>query len=160
MGEVVARGDNIMRGYWRDPEGTAALLRPEGLRTGDLGFMDQEGFLFLQGRESELIKSGGHRIGPQEIEQVLARSPAVRDCAVCGVPHDLLGESIVAYLMLDPALGMTTQKDLLPLCHAELPRFKVPSQFIAVDSLPKGPTGKVLRRELKLWYAEGRGRRI
>lgn len=156
VGEVVAEGPNVMLGYFRDPEATDRVLRPEGLRTGDLGFMDEEGFVFLEGRESELIKSGGHRISPLEIEHAVGTAPGVREVGVCGVPDDALGEAIAAFLVLDPGASVAKRR-LLDACSASLPRFKMPAHLLVVDALPRGATGKLLRRELRGWFVEGRG---
>ena len=95
-GEIVARGGNIMRGYWRDPEQTAKVLRADGLHTGDLGWLDEDGFLYIVGRESEMIKAGAHRISPREIEDVIEAIDGVRECAVVGVPDEQLGQAILA----------------------------------------------------------------
>jgi len=156
VGEVVALGDNIMRGYRRDTEATARVLRPEGLRTGDVGFMDEDGYLFLSGRRSELIKSGGHRISPFEVEAAVARAAGVVDVAVSGVPDDVLGETIAAFIV---AGGETpvTRRAVLDACFACLPRFKMPAHLFVVTSLPRAPSGKLLRRELQAWYASGHG---
>jgi acyl-CoA synthetase (AMP-forming)/AMP-acid ligase II len=150
LGEVVAQGDNLMLGYYRDPEATERTLRPEGLRTGDIGRMDEEGFIFLEGRESELIKSGGHRISPYEIEDALMRTPGVREAAVCGVPDELLGEAIYAFLIPNDAAEVT-KKAVLDACYTALPKFKMPAQVYLVDELPRGPTGKLQRMRLREW---------
>jgi acyl-CoA synthetase (AMP-forming)/AMP-acid ligase II len=156
VGEIVATGDNVMLGYWKNPEETARVLRPEGLRTGDLGHMDDDGYVFIVGRESDMIKSGAHRIGPKEIEDVVEKLPEVAQCAVVGVPDELLGEAIVAFCV--PVEGATiTPMAVLRICHEHLPRFKMPGQVRVVDVLPKTDTGKLRRNELKEWYAAGRG---
>jgi acyl-CoA synthetase (AMP-forming)/AMP-acid ligase II len=154
IGEIVATGENVMLGYWRDPEATAHTLRPEGLRTGDLGSMDDEGFLYIVSRKTDMIKSGAHRIGPQEIEDVVERLPEVAQCAAVGVPDELLGEAIVAFVV--PATGAQLQpKAVLRFCHQHLPRFKMPGHVRVVSHLPRTPTGKLRRSELKEWFATG-----
>jgi acyl-CoA synthetase (AMP-forming)/AMP-acid ligase II len=158
-GEVVALGDNVMLGYLDDPEATARVLRPEGLRTGDVGTMDAEGYLFLKGRESEMIKSGGHRISPLEIEQAIAKVPGVHEVAVGGVPDEGLGEAIAAFIVPDQGATLT-KKAILDGCFIALSKFKMPTHLFSVPDLPKGPTGKVQRRELARWFAEARGTRI
>ncbi len=149
VGEIVARGPNIMAGYWQDPEATARALRPEGLRTGDLARMDEEGFLFIQGRESEMIKSGAHRVGPQEIEAAVARHPGVQECAVVGVPDDLLGEAIAAFVVPAEGAEPLSTRALLATCHRHLPRFKMPAHVRVVSSLPRTPSGKVRKAALR-----------
>jgi len=157
VGEIVAQGPNVMAGYHRDPEASARVLRPEGLRTGDLGRMDDEGFLFLEGRESDLIKSGGHRIAPAEIEEVLSRVEHVREAAVCALPDDVLGAVVHGVVVTSRPV---TRKQLLDACHAALPQFKMPRQVHEVDALPRGPTGKLDRAQLVTWIAQGRTRRL
>jgi len=148
VGELVARGDNIMLGYHQDPEATARALRPEGLRTGDVGSMDAEGFIFLVGRESDMIKSGGHRIGPLEIEEVVAELPGVHEVAAVGIPDELLGEAIALFVV--PQQGTTLdEKQLLRACGRELPRYKLPRVIRIVDALPKTATGKLDRKSLR-----------
>ena len=159
VGEVVALGDNIMVGYRRDPEATARVLRPEGLRTGDIGLMDEEGYLFLSGRNSELIKSGGHRISPTEIEAAVARAAGVAEVAVSGVPDEVLGETIAAFIVAGTDAAVT-RRAVLDACFAVLPKFKMPAHLFVVPSLPRAPSGKLLRRELPAWYATGHGTRL
>jgi acyl-CoA synthetase (AMP-forming)/AMP-acid ligase II len=156
VGEIVAQGENIMMGYWRNPEETARVLRPEGLRTGDLARMDQEGYIFIVGRETDMIKSGAHRIGPKEIEDVVEHMAEVAQCAVVGVPDELLGEAIVAFVV--PATDATvTPTQVLRTCHEQLPRFKMPGHVRIVDHLPRTDTGKLRRNELKEWFAASVG---
>lgn len=148
LGEVVAQGDNIMRGYWNDPEETARVLRPEGLRTGDIGRMDEDGFVFIAGRTSEIIKSGGRRISPLEIEEVLLQVAGVRECAVVGAPDPELGEAIVAHVVAAPEAQLTEPR-VLRACLEQLPRAKVPSRVHFVDALPRTANGKLRRMDLK-----------
>jgi acyl-CoA synthetase (AMP-forming)/AMP-acid ligase II len=150
-GEIVARGDNVMKGYWRDPEQTARVLRSTGLHTGDLGCMDEDGFIFIVGRESEMIKSGAHRISPREIEEVIQGIDGVRDCAVLGVPDEQLGEAILAVVVPAPGHEIDRQK-LLRHCLNELPRYKLPAHVMPLPELPRTPAGKVSRRELLELY--------
>jgi long-chain acyl-CoA synthetase len=152
-GEVVAEGDNVMRGYWRDPEQTAKVLRPSGLHTGDLGWMDEDGYLYIVGRESEMIKSGAHRISPREIEDVIESIDGVLECAVVGVPDEQLGQAILA--VVAPRDGHELERQgLLRTCLEELPRYKLPAHVLTVSALPRTPAGKVARAELlELWAA-------
>jgi acyl-CoA synthetase (AMP-forming)/AMP-acid ligase II len=150
-GEIVARGDNVMQGYWRDPEQTARVLRPTGLHTGDLGRMDEEGFIFIVGRESEMIKSGAHRISPREIEEVIQGADGVRDCAVLGVPDEQLGQAILAVVVAAPGHEIDRQR-LLRHCLNELPRYKLPAHLMPLPELPRTAAGKVSRRELLELY--------
>ena len=153
VGEIVASGDNIMLGYWKNPEETARVKGLEGLRTGDLASMDEDGFIFIAGRESDMIKSGAHRIGPKEIEDVAEMLPEVGQCAVVGVPDDILGEAIAAFVVLVEGEQLA-EKQLLRHCHRHLPRFKMPGHVRFVETLPRTPTGKLRRKELKEWFED------
>ncbi|MBI5017287.1 MAG: AMP-binding protein [Deltaproteobacteria bacterium] len=148
VGEIVARGPNLMAGYWGQPGATAEVLGPEGLRTGDLATVDEEGYLYIVSRKSELIKSGAHRVGPKEIEDVLLEHPAVHEAAVLGVPHDILGEAIKACVVLKVAASCG-EKELLRHCRKELPAYKVPQVIEFLDELPKTDTGKIRKVDLK-----------
>ncbi len=147
-GEIVARGENIMAGYWNRPEETGEVLRPEGLWTGDLARSDEEGFLYIVSRKSDLIKSGSHRIGPKEIEDVLAEHPAVHEAAVIGIPDEILDERIRACVVLRPE-SCCTEKELQMHCKKLLPQYKVPHEVVFMSDLPKTTTGKIKKNELR-----------
>lgn len=148
VGELVARGANISSGYWNDPVETARRFDGFGYRTGDLGYADEDGFLFLVGRKHDMIKVGAHRVGAKEIEDVLHEFPNVLEAAVVGAPHHLLGEAPIAFVSLrdrssrdDPAL--------LAFCQTRLPAHKVPTRIVVHDELPKlGQVGKIDKRAL------------
>lgn len=149
VGEVAAGGPNIMKGYVSGDEQQLGKIDAQGrLRTGDLGRVDEDGHLFLVGRSSEMIKSAGERIFPQEIEDVLHRHPAVQEVAVIGLPDELLGERVVAYII--PHEGQQpTRGELKAHCLEAMPFVRVPKQFVLVDSLPQTASGKVSRSKLK-----------
>jgi len=150
VGEIVARGKNIMIGYLGDPEGTADVLRDGWLHTGDLATVDNDRFIFIRGREKEIIKSGGYRIGPQQIEDVLLQHPWVQECGVVGVPDELLGEQVIAFAVFRPEADPgIAEKDLLVFLRERLPAFMVPARIVPVDLLPKTETGKVKRQKLR-----------
>lgn len=147
VGEIEVRGDNVTPGYLDDPEATAAILRDGWLRTGDLGRLDDEGFLFHQGRAKEIIKVGGHRISPIEIEQVLAGHPDVAEAAVRGMADDLMGEVPVAFIVLEP--GRNPDEGVLrAYCRERMPQWMLPGRFVTLDRLPRNEAGKLLRAQL------------
>lgn len=153
QGEVVASGENIMLGYWREPEQTRHALRSGRLHTGDVGWLDEEGFLYLVGRDSDMIKSGAHRISPQEIEVVIERLDGVRECAVLGVPDELLGQAIAVAVVPQPGRSIDRQK-LLRACLEALPRYKLPTHVLSLAELPRTATGKVMRAALLPLFRE------
>lgn len=147
VGEVVVRGDTVMKGYWNLPAESAAALRGGWLHTGDLGAMDAQGFLTLLDRSKDLIISGGSNIYPREIEDVLLEHPGVVEAAVIGVPDAEWGESVMALIVTRE--GSVDLQELEALCLRHMARFKRPKHWRIVESLPKNSAGKVLKRELR-----------
>ena len=147
-GEVLVRGETVMKGYWRDEQATATALRNGWLHTGDIGSMDEDGFLTLKDRSKDLIISGGSNIYPREVEEVLLCHPAVVEAAVVGNPHSDWGEEVVAFVVLHPGSTANAQ-DLDRLCLDRIARFKRPKQYRFVESLPKNNYGKVLKTVLR-----------
>ncbi len=146
VGEIVAKGDNIMVGYWGRPEASAEVLSSYGLRTGDLAQMDEDGYLYIVSRKSDMIKSGSHRIAPKEIEEILQEHEAVHEVAVIGIEDDILGQAIKACVVLkEPDLPL---KKLIIHCRKNLPAYKVPHHFEALTELPKTATGKICKNKL------------
>lgn len=147
VGEVCARGPNVMRGYWKDPAATAEVVQDGWLRTGDLGYMDNDGYIFLQGRSKDMIKSGAHRIAPQDIEEVISELPEVLEVAVVGIPDDILGQAIKAAIVVQP--GASLQATAVKAhCHARLASYKVPRHVEFMSQLPKTASGKIQRFRL------------
>ena len=146
-GEVRACGPGLMAGYWRNPEASARVLQDGWLRTGDIGYLDAEGFLFLLGRRSDMIKTGAHRVHPDDIEQVIAEVPGVREVAVVGTADEILGQAIKAFVV---APGMSERGDAMikAHCRAELAPYKIPRHIEFVNSLPRTASGKVQRTQL------------
>ncbi|QWV92492.1 acyl--CoA ligase [Geomonas oryzisoli] len=142
-GELVASGPNIMLGYWNDPEATARVLDCNGYHTGDLGYRDADGYLYVTGRKDHLLKVGGHRIDPQEVEEVLMSCGFLLEVVVLGLDDPLLGKKLVALAV--PLGGTPSDRGLLSFCHARLPRHKVPGEIRLVAALPKYPSGKIDR---------------
>jgi acyl-CoA synthetase (AMP-forming)/AMP-acid ligase II len=147
-GEIAIRGPNVMRGYYKNPEATAAAFTPDGwLRTGDLGHRDSDGFFFVTGRIKELIIKGGENIAPREIDEALLKHPAVLDAAAVGIPDRHYGQEIMACVVLRPGHS-ADEAALRAFCLAALGRYKTPKLFRLVADLPRGPSGKVQRLKL------------
>jgi long-chain acyl-CoA synthetase len=152
VGEIIARGPNIMQGYLNDPEGTAAVLRDGWLHTGDMARMDDDGYLYIAGRRSDFIKSAGYRIAPGEVEEVIAASsPDVEDLAVFGVPDEVLGEAVAVCVCCPPGKFDATR--IRNACLASLPMWKVPKYVVHTTQIPRTASGKkkyyVLREQYR-----------
>jgi acyl-CoA synthetase (AMP-forming)/AMP-acid ligase II len=147
-GEIVATGPNLMSGYWGRPDLTAQVLRDGRLWTGDLARRDEEGWLWIVGRKSDMVKSAGHRIAPREIEEALLLHPGVRDAGVAGVPDPIAGEALEAWVVPQDAAA-PGEKELVHHCRALLPPFKVPRRIRFRDALPRTASGKLRRAELR-----------
>ena len=160
VGELWTRSAYNMLGYWENPGETAATLRTDGwLRTGDAGYLDDDGYLFLHDRMKDMIVSGGENIYPAEVENVVLAYPAVADAAVIGVPDDQWGEAVKAIVV--PAAGVALDtNELIAFCRARLAHYKCPKSVDVTDTLPRNPSGKILKRELREPYWEGMDRRI
>jgi len=153
VGEIVATGDNVALGYWRDPEGTDRYFHGGKLHTRDLATVDEEGFIFIVDRARDFIKSMGNRISPKEVEDVIAELPEIVEVAVIGVPDDIWGEAVKAVVVLASPQALSA-KEIIRHCNERLPNYKVPSQTQVVSSLPKNESGKVLKAELRRQAAD------
>ena len=142
-GELVAAGPNIMQGYWKDVKSTARVLNGNGYHTGDLGYKDKEGYFYVTGRKDNLLKIGGHRINPQEIEDALMETGLVIEAAILGIPDELLGSKLIA--VATPKNEDCSADRILSICSEKLPRFKLPGEIILSRSLPKNTSGKIDR---------------
>jgi fatty-acyl-CoA synthase len=147
-GEIVMRGPKIFKGYWRDPDATAAAFAGGWFHTGDVGVRDEDGYLFIVDRFKDMIVSGGENIASSEIERVLYEHEAVLEAAVVARPDERWGEVPVAFVVLRQG-SIVTPDVLLEHCHAQLARFKVPKEITFLDALPRNPSGKILKRELR-----------
>jgi fatty-acyl-CoA synthase len=147
-GEICLRGPKVTKGYWKDPEKTASAFFGDWFRSGDLGHLDQDGFLYLTDRKKDMIISGGENIASSEVERVICELPEVREVAVVGLPDERWGEKPVAVVVLadEAALDLSA---LAGHCRARLAGFKVPRELVIRDSLPRNPSGKVLKRVLR-----------
>ena len=147
IGEILIKGHNVMKGYWRHPEATAEAIRDGWFATGDMARVDEDGYFFIVDRKKELIIRGGYNVYPREVEEVLYEHPAVREAAVVGVAHEELGEEVGAAVALKE--GESVEADeLSAFVRDRLAAYKYPRRIWFVDELPKGPTGKILKREI------------
>jgi len=148
QGEICLQGPKVTRGYWKDPQRTQASFFGQWFRTGDVGYLDEEGFLFLTDRKKDMIISGGENIASSEVERVLYQLPQVAEAAVIGLPDERWGERVTAVVVLRPG-GRLTQEELRAHCDGKLGGFKAPKQLVLRDALPRNPSGKVLKRVLR-----------
>ncbi len=161
VGEVVVRGPNVMRGYWNKPEQTAAVLKNGAYWTGDLGYMDEDGYVFLVDRSKDMIVTGGENVYSTEIEDVLYRHPAVLEAAAFGVPDKKWGEAVHAVVVPRPEHHNVDPTELIAFCHEHIAGYKVPKGIdIRNEPLPKSGPGKVLKRELRAPFWEGSDRNV
>lgn len=147
-GELVVAGDNVMMGYWRQPDEQQEVLRDGRLFTGDLGYKDDDGYIFIVGRKKEIIKAGGNRVSVKEVEEAIVAHEKVLEACVIGVPDPLLGEAIKAFVVLKPNMELA-DRELQRHCQRVLADYKVPKIFAVVDNLPKYQSGKINRQLLK-----------
>ena len=142
------RGPKVFKGYWRDPDATSAAFAGGWFHTGDIGVMDDDGYLYIVDRLKDMIVSGGENIASSEVERVLYEHDAVVEAAVVGRPDDRWGEVPVAYVVVSVD-ATTTPDELVEHCRGQLAKFKVPKDVVLIDELPRNPSGKVLKRELR-----------
>jgi long-chain acyl-CoA synthetase len=148
LGEVCVKGPNVMLGYYRDPEETARTIRGGWLHTGDVGRLDADGFLYIVERKKDLIIRGGFNIYPREVEEALYAFPKTAEAAVIGMPDPLMGEDVLAFVVLRDG-ATATAAEVMAFCEGRLARYKCPKQVRFVSALPKSPIGKILRKELR-----------
>jgi long-chain acyl-CoA synthetase len=160
VGELWTRSVQNMKGYWNKPDETARAFSGDGwLRTGDAGFMDRDGYCFLTDRVKDMIISGGENVYPAEVENAISGHPAVADVAVIGVPDDRWGEAVKAIVVRHPGADASAQ-DIVDYARQRLARYKCPSSVDFAEALPRNPSGKLLKRQLREPYWKGQERRI
>jgi fatty-acyl-CoA synthase len=148
-GEILVQGPNVMAGYWRRPEDTAAVLSPEGwLGTGDIGVADPDGYISIRDRTKDMIISGGENIYPAEVEDALYQHPAVAECAVIGVPDETWGEVGRAVVVLRDGVSVDPA-DLLEFLAGRIAKYKIPKSVVFAETLPRTASGKVVKNELR-----------
>jgi acyl-CoA synthetase (AMP-forming)/AMP-acid ligase II len=158
-GEIVVRGNLVMKGYFNNPEATEEVSKFGWHHTGDIGILDEDGYIYIVDRKKDMIISGGFNVYPSEIEQVLWAHPAVGDCAVIGVPDDKWGEAVKAVIELKPGAA-ATEAEIIALCKEKLGGVKAPKTVDFIDALPRSAVGKVLKKDLRARYWVGRERTI
>jgi long-chain acyl-CoA synthetase len=160
VGEICARGDNVMMGYWNRPEETARAIVDGWMHTGDAGYMDEDGFVYLVDRVKDMIISGGENIYSVEVENVVASHPAVAQCAVIGIPSDVWGEAVHAVVTRKPGAKVEAA-DIISFCRERIAHYKCPRTIdIRDEPLPMSGPGKILKRELRAPFWEGRERQV
>jgi long-chain acyl-CoA synthetase len=148
QGEIVVKGPTLMKGYWNLPEDTAQTIRDGWLYTGDIGYMDEDGYLYITDRKKDIIIRGGENVSPREVEEILYQHPKVVEAGVIGIPDKVYGEEIKAFVVLKPG-EQASEGEIIAFCKERLPTFKLPKKVQFMESLPKNLLGKVLRAELR-----------
>lgn len=159
-GEIAVRSSLLMRGYYKNPEATAAIRRDGWQRTGDIGVFDKNGYLAIVDRKHDMIISGGFNVYPSEIEQLIWGHPAIKDCAVIGVPDDKWGEQVTAVVELKDESCKPDEQEIIDYCKKQLGSVKAPKQVLFWDELPRSPVGKVLKKEIRKIFWDEQGRKI
>jgi long-chain acyl-CoA synthetase len=155
IGEIICRGDNVAQGYFKMPEETAAVFKNGWLYTGDMGYRDEDGYVFVVDRKKDIIISGGENVASREVEETLHQHPAVQQACVIGVPDDEWGEAVKAIIVLDPtAKGTVGEADLIEFCRLRLAGYKKPRSIDFVEDLPKNAAGKIDKARLRKLYTE------
>lgn len=153
IGEIVIKGPNVFKGYWNMPEETEQVIRYGWLHSGDLGYLDNEGYLYVKDRKKDMLISGGENVYPVEVENVLLAHPKVEEVAVIGMPDEKWGEAPLA-IVVTKAAETLSEDELIEFCRDKLARFKTPRKVVFRESLPRNPTGKVLKRKLRAQFTE------
>jgi long-chain acyl-CoA synthetase len=159
VGEILIRGPVVMKGYWKRPEANAEVIRDGWFHSGDAGYLDEEGYLYIHDRVKDMIVSGGENVYPAEVESLLYSHPAVADVAVIGVPSEKWGEEVKA-VVVRAAGSKISEDELMEFCKGSIAGYKRPRSVDFVAELPRNPTGKILKRELRAKYWEGKERQV
>ncbi len=149
IGELIVQGGNVMQGYYNRPEETAAVLRDHWLHTGDLAYQDEDGYFYIAGRSKELIITAGFNVYPQEVEEALTLHPAIQEAAVIGIPHPGKGQIGKAYVVLAEGCQVPSKKEMTLFLRDKLASYKIPEEYVFTSDLPRGASGKILKRKLQ-----------
>jgi acyl-CoA synthetase (AMP-forming)/AMP-acid ligase II len=158
-GEICAKGKHIMSGYWKNPELTAKVLKDGWYHTGDMGYMDEEGFLFMTDRKADMIISGGENVYPAEVENVIYQHPSVFECSVVSAPSEKWGEIVQAVVVLKPG-AKAKEEEIIEHCKKTLAGYKCPKAVAFWDSIPKTIVGKIIKKDIKAKFWEGKDRMV
>jgi len=159
IGEIIGRGDNIMKGYWRLPEETKETLREGWLHTGDMGYWDEHGYIYMADRKKEMIISGGENVYPKEVEMVIREMEGIEDVAVIGVPDEIWGEAVKAVVIKSPGSGLT-EGEIMAYCALNIAGYKRPKSIDFVSDLPRSQVGKILKTVIREKYWRGTDRKV
>jgi acyl-CoA synthetase (AMP-forming)/AMP-acid ligase II len=159
VGEIIVSGVQLMNGYWNRPDDTAAAIKDGWLHTGDAGYFDADGYLFIHDRLKDMIVSGAENVYPAEVERALEGFPGIAEVAVIGVPDEQWGEAVKAVVVANPGVALS-ENEIIEFARTRVARFKCPKSVDIVDALPRNPSGKILKKELRAPYWEGRERRV
>jgi acyl-CoA synthetase (AMP-forming)/AMP-acid ligase II len=159
VGEIVCRSGQVIKGYWRLPEASAEAIRDGWLHTGDAGYFDADGYLYVYDRIKDMIISGGENVYPAEVESALFAHPAVADVGVIGVPDERWGEAVTAIVVRRPGAHVTAP-ELIAFARERIAGYKVPKSIAFAEALPRNPSGKLLKRELRAPYWAGQERQV
>jgi long-chain acyl-CoA synthetase len=160
VGEIWCKTPQIMKGYWNNPKATAESITPDGwFKTGDAGYMDADGYVYIHDRVKDMIVSGGENVYPAEVESALMSHPGIADIAVIGVPHEKWGETVKAIVVKAPNSDVT-EGEIIAFAKENLAGFKCPTSVDWIDALPRNPSGKILKKDLRIPYWEGRERMV
>ncbi len=159
IGEIIVQSKSIMQEYWRKPGETREAVVDGWLHTGDMGYYDEQGFMYIADRKKDLIITGGENVYPREVEEVIYRHPSVLEASVIGIPDEKWVERVHAVVVLKRGEN-ATEAELIAFCKEHLARFKAPRSIEFVEALPKNPQGKILKREIRKRYWQGMERKV
>ena len=159
LGEIILQSDSVMKGYWKLPDETDETIRNGWLNTGDMGNIDEKGYIFIVDRKKDMIISGGENIYPREIEEILYTHPSIIEAAIIGIPDDQWGEAVKAFVVVKEGENVSEQ-EIIDFCTEKLASYKKPKSVEFLEILPRNPAGKVLKKELKEKYWKDHDRRI